>query len=105
MPFFRTRRQRRNVVHQEVRYVPRQRSVYVDRDERPYQVWTLFERDPNKPPAPPIEPQEGVNACLEAFGRDWAWVRCAESGRCFIRYYGDVAPNGGVWILLEYAEP
>lgn len=82
--------------------MPPDRIVDVPHGRRPYRVWTLMEHDPQKPPVLPFFPEHRVNAFLEIYIHDWAWLWCEERKVCFVRFYSQCAPLGRVWMLFEY---
>lgn len=77
-------------------------TVNIDRDDRPFRVWTVYSAtDPNAPPQLPLTPTHNQGFFLEDHVHDWV-MRGGRKLKFFSRV---VDRDEGCWLLLEWKEP
>ncbi len=87
-------------MHQSLVWAPGSPStVTIDRDDRPFRVWTVYTAtDPNTPPELPLTPVHLQGFFLEDHIHDWNFHTPRR-----LRYYTRVLDKDeGCWLLLEW---
>lgn len=87
---------------QSLVWVPGSPSVVtIDRDDRPFRVWTVYTAmDPSTPPQLPLTPIHNHGFFLEDHTHDWTMRE--RKLRFFSRV---ISRDEGCWLLLEWKEP